>query len=113
MQGMPSVKAKNMNRKQKIVLWAGVIIITGMLIYPPWSRNIQINSDGVRYEKYIPLGCSWLWYHPFDGSYRANIDTSYLPIEIAIVVIVCIASILTLKGRRTKNDHGDTERQKL
>jgi hypothetical protein len=34
-----------MNRKQKIVLWIGIVIIVLMCLFPPWVRVIEIEGS--------------------------------------------------------------------
>jgi hypothetical protein len=96
--GTVGVEDRAVNKKQIFVLRVGIIIIIGMLIYPPWHFSSS---------HYKPLRCDWLWNHS-----SAHLDKTRLFMQIAIVIMVCSASILTLKGKRTKNNHGDTERQK-
>ena len=93
------VEERAVNKKQTFVLWVGIIIIAGMLIYPPWQFSFQAQGR-FRYE---PLGCDWLWSPPSFGTDKglyksvAYFDKTRLSIQIAIVIMVCSGFILTFK----------------
>jgi hypothetical protein len=59
-----SKKVFTMNRKQKIVLWIGIVIIVLMCLFPPWVRVIEIEGSRLLgttlYE--FPIGSDGEWW---------------------------------------------------
>jgi len=70
-----------MNKKQKIILWVGVILITLMAVFPPWIGNKTDESSTTtglvtnRSEKFIGFHFifsqpKYRQYHPVSYKYR-------------------------------------------
>ncbi len=74
-----------MNKKQRIVLFCGVLIVEVMLLIPPWE------GWGV----YSPQ-----WMPPKDDYSSASIDVARLWTQIGIVALVSVALILAFKDKR-------------
>lgn len=79
---MGGVNLPPMNKPQKQIVLAGLIIIALMLLFPPWRNQSQ-------YFK----GLSFIFY-PRD--WQDSIDLALLAIEVLFVVIVLAAAYLYL-----------------
>jgi hypothetical protein len=98
----------NLNRKQLIVLWMAIGIIAIMCLFPPWQFQLNIpgrlfaSVDGpYRFlvlggpkvpKKVLAKGASEFW--------SAKIDLVRLLIPCSISVMIAVALIITLAGRK-------------
>ena len=88
-----------MNRKQLIVLWAGVGVVALMLLFPPWRIP----------ETAMPLGYWWILSPPnwgtcselddWGGVPMGALDYHRLLAQWLVVAAITAALILTLKDR--------------
>jgi hypothetical protein len=108
-----------MNRKQKISLWAGIIVFVAMGLFPPWYHTQDTWSD-YRY--------SFLWHPPMSRYYERAIlqrlyfdpetgrpnqsfrpdlcyqlDLHRLYVQWAMVVVATGGLMLTFHGRKEMN----------
>lgn len=94
-----------LNIKQKIALWAGISIVTLMVLFPPWKieqgRRI-IPSLSLTETKYSPSNVvSGEYKLLFNSPHNAKgIDVGRLSVQIFIVLIITSGMILSLKNRR-------------
>jgi len=93
-----------MNRKQEIVLWAGLIVIQLMLIFPPIGR-LEVTSDSVD----GPLGRSTVTgfthsYGLITRDYK-NIRFGLLAAQLVIAAAGTVVLIYTLREKEPK-DYG-------
>ena len=89
-----------MNRKQRIVILIGIIIITIMLLIPPW-KNYRVGGYGG-----VHVGYGFL----FDSSYRLHIGLSLerrwptflksedVYLDISRLFIQCVLVIVVVGG---------------
>ena len=93
-----------MNRKQEIVLWAGLIVIQLMLIFPPIGR-LQVVSDGV--EGAPESSTMTGWAHGYGIIIRdyKNIRFGMLAAQLVIAAAGTVVLIYTLREKEPK-DYG-------
>ena len=87
-----------MNKKQKTALIAVAALVLGMLLHPPYHR--QLPGGGV-----IGLGYGWIFEPPF---VRATVDIGLLIAQWIAVLIVGGIAYLMLK-ESTHNDSGESK----
>lgn len=75
-----------MNKPQKQIILASLIVVALMLLFPPWRNQSQ----------YL-MGLSFVWY-PRD--WQDSIDLAVLAVEILFVAVVCVALYLFLTWKR-------------
>ncbi|HIJ51950.1 MAG TPA: hypothetical protein HPP66_02205 [Planctomycetes bacterium] len=93
-----------MNRKQEIVLWAGLIVIQLMIIFPPIGR-LQVVSEGVEGapESSAVTGRAH-GYGIIIRDYK-NIRFGLLVVQLVIAAAGTVVLIYTLREKETK-DYG-------
>jgi hypothetical protein len=98
-----------MNRKQLVVMWAGLALIVGCCLYVPTERgNPRYGGTrsllggtgqlmGVQWE---PAGRAWLW-RVDTGAKFTRIDWGgRLLLPVGLVALVSVALVVTLHGRQ-------------
>ncbi|NQU06020.1 MAG: hypothetical protein HQ568_08000 [Calditrichaeota bacterium] len=90
-----------MNKKQKIVLWIGLVLFMLMGIFPPWYYvyKSEISADISYKSGYY---CLFVPPHSYKKEYR--IDKTRLHIQWTIVVVVAVCLILTLKDIKKREE---------
>jgi hypothetical protein len=93
-------------RKNLVILWTGVLLIILMCLFPPFVSD---SSTGYRhgYSYFFSNTISVADYKSFDGSYiykslKAHIDFVRLVIPCAIVGLITVALLYTLKDKKAK-----------
>lgn len=103
-----------MNKKQKLVLWVGIVMITLMGAFPPWVSVDNIPNSNIKRTQ--PIGYEWLWTSPtlwrrdplyhharvIDTSKGMAIDTSRLYVQWAVVALITAGLIYTFKDKKDK-----------
>lgn len=78
-----------MNDKQKLCLFAGIVVLVLMLLYPPWLHNGYYH------------GYQFLWYTPaLEGLF--TIDWSRLIIQAVVTALVVAGCLLALNDGARK-----------
>jgi len=85
-----------MNKKQLIALWAGIIIISLMGIFPPWI--MEGNNSGVQVYSLAKYHC--ILTRPYSGGEQStlsvhHIDIPKLIIQWFIVGLICTGLVIT------------------
>ncbi len=75
-----------MNRKQKIALWIGIIVIILLGLFPPFVEPVGMYGRG-RYYKFILFSDD-------------NIDIIKLCVQWAIVAVITGGLIITFKDKK-------------
>ena len=81
-----------MSKKQKIVLWIGLVLFVLMAISPPWGQHIEGTWYSERYALILDP--------PFDGS----IDWSRLSLQWVIVAALTAGVLLTMGNKPKKGN---------
>lgn len=99
-----------MNRKQLIVLWAAIIVIAIMIIFPPWRFHARLNEVD-KYERgpyYLiftgPEVTTYLSNTSYKGwgisIWKAEIDWVRLLLPIFVVALVASGLLVTLREKK-------------
>jgi len=80
-----------MNKKQKIALWLGIIIIVAMGTFPPWVISIQ----GAIQQR----GYDFILIPPEE---YCHINTSRLYVQWIMVVLITGGLLITIKSPRRR-----------
>ena len=91
-----------MNRKQKICVCIGVLIITGMLLYPPvyiMVGNLRFYSgvENVEFTTHITV---WMFIPTLisEGRYQ-DINWKFLLLELTIVILISVFFVYLAKDK--------------
>jgi hypothetical protein len=63
-----------MNWKQRIVVWAGTVLIVSMGVYPPWVQTWHFSDGNVRVSTYY-----WIFRFPEVPHWFARVDQKAAP----------------------------------
>jgi hypothetical protein len=74
---------------QKVVLWAGILLVVAAGLFPPWRSGAPGGRRG--------LGYAFLLDPPAPD---AQIDLARLLVPAALVAVVTLGLLVTLKGRK-------------
>lgn len=89
-----------MNRKQKVCLWIGIIIIVLMGLYPPWVRHHMEEFSYGRYSLTTKPGpYSFIWNLPWGAKF---INVYRLGVQWAMVAAVTGGFIITFANKKHK-----------
>ena len=92
-----------MNRKQEVVIWAGLIIIQMMIIFPPVRRLEQV-PNGVEEPPDVSIVTGWApGYGIIVRDYK-HIRYGMLAIQVAIVAAISIIMIPLLREKEPKEE---------
>jgi hypothetical protein len=83
----PDSGGTKMNRRQRIGIWIGVVVMAAMLLVPPWQQPVG--------HVYASYGYAFLFAPSSD--YPVSIDIGRLLIQWLFVAIVIGAWLLTAK----------------
>jgi hypothetical protein len=90
-----------MNRKQEIVIWAGLIIVQLMIIFPPVRRIEQV-PEGVEEPPEMSVVTGWVpGYGIIVRDYR-HIRFGLLTVQIAVVAAASAGLIFSLCEKEPK-----------
>lgn len=87
-----------MNKKQKIILWIGIIIIVLMGLFPPYERAIILPSFGPD-DPSVRISYGFLFEPPI---LDVKIDFARLAIQWIIVSVLTAGAIYTTKDQKDK-----------
>lgn len=93
-----------MNKGQLIAMWIGIVIAIGMIVFPPWRWELNLeNALADRTDKVRSFGPSSYApiFMPPEPPKRSGIgiDWGRLSIQLAGVALVTAGAIVTLKKR--------------
>jgi hypothetical protein len=92
-----------MNRRQKIALMIGAILLSLVALFPPWVRTFSL--DRTHSEK--PIGSSFLFAPPAPASttmaFGVKVDTVRLGAELIAVSSLTAVAVVIFGGFRSKS----------
>ncbi len=92
-----------MNRKQEIVIWAGLIIIQLMIIFPP-VRRLEQAPEGVEEPPEISVVTGWVpGYGIIVRDYK-HIRYGMLAVQIVIVAAISVILIPILREKEPEEE---------
>lgn len=94
----------SMNTKQKIALWLGTIIVTTMLLCPPWVTAVFPLYTELPHAGAPPAVKLGYVYRPVFGDYDCGflVDRSRLAIQVAVMVVLTAVAVVILGRYRPK-----------
>lgn len=98
-----TLEGDKMNRKQKTVLWLGIIAFVLMGLFPPWFYSINVQGLKSRRNtgyKSILSAPEAIGEGRFQELIGANIDFSRLAVQWAMVAVITGGFIVSLKNSR-------------
>lgn len=100
-----------MNKKQKFVLWIGIIILLLMALFPPWTTSYEISEMGIhRRGRFDPdpvevkesVGGYGFILSPPRAAVR--VDTGRLLAQWVIVALIKSGLLYTFKDKKPKDE---------
>ena len=92
-----------MNQKQEIVIWAGLIVIQLMIIFPP-VRQLEQAPEGVEEPPEISVATNWVpGYGIIVRDYK-HIRYGMLAVQIIVVAAASASLIFILREQKTEEE---------
>ena len=92
-----------MNRKQEVVIWAGLIIIQLMIIFPP-VRQLEQPTEGVEEPPEISVVTGWAPGYGIIVRDYNHIRYGVLAVQAAIVAAISIILIPILREKEPREE---------
>jgi len=98
----------SLNSRQQKVVWAGLILILLMCLFPPWVYTIDYARDGASVHSEKPAGYGSLFFAPDPLSYSVGhgirIDLTRLFIQFVFLATSTLLGFILTKDKGTKEE---------
>jgi len=94
----------NLNKNQKRVLLAGVVLILAMFLVPPWTKTAHEGMGSRHYEVRTFAGYSFLLNPPYHDRYEegVTVDDKLLLTQLAFLAAIVTGAMIYLKDSEQK-----------